>query len=75
MFEPLILDDDETKNFLDRINPKSWIQVEGVIENADEPFNEGDKFQFIRDGYYAVDKVSRPEQLVFNRITSLKSGK
>ena len=75
LFEPLILDDDETKNFLDRINPKSWIQVEGVIENADEPFNEGDKFQFIRDGYYAVDKVSRPEQLVFNRITSLKSGK
>ncbi|MGD9605772.1 MAG: glutamine--tRNA ligase/YqeY domain fusion protein [Bacilli bacterium] len=75
LFEPLIIDDDETKSFLDRINPLSWTKVNGVIENYQEPFNEGDKFQFIRDGYYAVDKLSKPNHLLFNRITSLKTGK
>ena len=34
-----------------------------------------DRFQFIRDGYYAVDSDTSLDnsQLVFNRIVSLKS--
>ncbi|MGD9886653.1 MAG: glutamine--tRNA ligase/YqeY domain fusion protein [Bacilli bacterium] len=75
LFEPLIIDEDEDKNFIDRINPNSWTKVEGVIENYQEAFREGDKFQFIRDGYYAVDKLSKPGNFIFNRITSLKTGK
>ena len=75
LFEPLIIDENEEKNFIDRINPNSWTKVEGVIENYQEAFLEGDKFQFIRDGYYAVDKLSKPDHFIFNRITSLKTGK
>lgn len=34
-----------------------------------------DSFQFVRNGFFCVDcKDSRPEQLVFNRIVSLKSS-
>jgi len=35
----------------------------------------GDSFQFIRHGYFVADsKYSSKEQLVFNRIVSLKSS-
>jgi glutaminyl-tRNA synthetase len=74
LFEPLIVNDDESIDFTERINPLSWMKENGVIENCQESFLEGDKFQFIRDGYYAVDKESTIDHLVFNRITSLKSG-
>lgn len=33
-----------------------------------------DKFQFLRHGYFTVDKDTSPEKMVFNRITSLKGS-
>ncbi len=75
LFEPLVLDDeDETKSFLDRINPNSWTRMKGYVENCKEHFDELERFQFIRDGYYAVDKESKDSELVFNRIAPLKSS-
>ena len=71
LFEPLILDGDESVSFLDRINPDSWKKCEGFVENG--TYNVLDKFQFIRDGYYAVDSDTNDDKLVFNRIVSLKS--
>ena len=32
----------------------------------------GDKFQFMREGYFCVDIDSRPDALVFNRTVGLK---
>ena len=75
LFEPLVLDaEDETKSFLDRINPNSWTKMKGYVENCKEHFDELERFQFIRDGYYAVDKESKDSELVFNRIAPLKSS-
>ena len=34
----------------------------------------GDKFQFERLGYFAVDPDSTPEKLVFNRTVTLKES-
>jgi glutaminyl-tRNA synthetase len=34
----------------------------------------GDKFQFVRKGFYCADKTSTPEKLVFNKTVSLKEG-
>ena len=73
-FEPLILDEDSTKPVCDRVNPDSWKKFEGYIENAYPHFEVLDKFQFIRDGYYCVDKESTDDVLVFNRIVPLKSS-
>ena len=34
----------------------------------------GDKFQFLRLGYFCVDKDSTPEKPVFNRTVALKDS-
>lgn len=76
LFEPLIIDNDadESVSFLDRINPNSWQKAYGFVENFKEEFVVGEKFQFIRDGYFVVDKESKNDDLVFNRIVALKSS-
>ena len=35
---------------------------------------EGTHYQFLRQGYYVVDKDSTPEHLVFNRVVGLKDS-
>ena len=71
-FEPLIEGEVNSETFLESINKNSWKKLEGYVE--DGKYNELDRFQFIRDGYYAVDKDSNDDLLVFNRIVSLKSS-
>ena len=71
-FEPLILGEVDSDNFLDNINENSWKTLYGYVENGN--YQEGQSFQFIRDGYYTVDKDSNDELLVFNRTVSLKSS-
>lgn len=75
LFEPLILSDSKNKQeLLESINPNSWIKQNGFVEKLDTKWNELDRFQFLRHGYFAVDKESREDKLVFNRIVSLKSS-
>lgn len=75
LFAPLIIDDEnDDRSFLDKINPDSWKVSKGFVENCKEHFDELERFQFIRDGYYAVDKDSTDNNLVFNRIAPLKSS-
>ena len=71
----IILLDDETKtlSFVERINPTSWTKRNGFIEGTKEHFEPLEKFQFIRDGYYCVDKLSKDDDIIFNRIAPLKS--
>ena len=74
IFDALITDEDTTKDITERVNPNSWKIMEGFVENAKEHFENEEKFQFIRDGYYTVDKESTDEALVFNCIVPLKSS-
>lgn len=75
LFEPLIIDEEgDTRTLLEKVNPNSWVVKEGFVENCKEHFEELERFQFIRDGYYAVDKDSKDDLLVFNRIAPLKSS-
>ncbi len=58
------------------LNPSS-IQVlkDCYIEPVVKGAKAYDTFQFVRQGYFCVDsKDSKPDQLVFNRIVSLKSS-
>ena len=34
----------------------------------------GDRFQFLRQGYFVVDDDSTADRLVFNRAVTLKDG-
>lgn len=75
LFETLIIDNpDDDRNFMERLNPSSWTIKKGFIEGEKKHFEELERFQFIRDGYYAVDKESKDDNLVFNRIVPLKSS-
>lgn len=63
----------DEEDFTRFINPDS-LQViqEAYIETALTTAKAGDKFQFIRKGYFAVDKDSTPDHLVFNRTATLR---
>ncbi len=65
----------EEGDFKDYINPKS---VEIVSNAFAEPSlkntKPGDKFQFIRKGYFCTDKDSTASNLIFNRTVSLKDS-
>lgn len=75
LFEPLILDEKvSSENFLERINPNSWIVMEGYVENSLKDTKPLDKYQFIRNGYFTTDKESKGNDLIFNRTVSLKTS-
>ncbi len=74
LFEPLLLDEDNDKSFLENLNPNSIKEVNGFVEESLLETNVGDKYQFLRVGYFCTDKLSTKDNLIFNRITPLKSS-
>ena len=77
LYEPLILDDEdgEDKHFLEQINPNSLEILKGFIEPSVKGTKSQDKYQLFRHGYFNVDsKYSTSDEIVFNRIVSLKSS-
>lgn len=66
------LNEDGTLNY----NPNSLTILNNCkLEAALKDVKKGDKFQFLRHGYFCVDeKDTTDEHLVFNRIVSLKSS-
>jgi len=77
LYEPLVFDEtEETKgqSFIERLNPNSWEKVEGYVEASLKDTKPLDRFQFIRNGFYCTDKLSKEGALIFNRTCSLKSS-
>ncbi|MBU1020776.1 MAG: glutamine--tRNA ligase/YqeY domain fusion protein [Firmicutes bacterium] len=73
LFEDLITDfEDKEVPFIEKVNPHSMVVKHGYFEKDIHP-KIGDRFQFTRNGYYALDKDSNNGKLVFNRIVSLKA--
>ncbi|HRP17808.1 MAG TPA: glutamine--tRNA ligase/YqeY domain fusion protein, partial [Ginsengibacter sp.] len=60
------------ENFLEHINPDSLVVMQAYIENGTAA-KPGAHFQFVRTGYFCVDRDSG-EKLIFNRTTTLKEG-
>ncbi|WP_438286787.1 glutamine--tRNA ligase/YqeY domain fusion protein [Paenibacillus hubeiensis] len=59
------------------MNPDSLhIVKRAVVESYVQQSNPGERFQFIRHGYFILDSMneSSGKQFVFNRIVSLKDG-
>ncbi len=74
LYEPLVFDETEEtkgKTFIERLNPNSWVKLEGFVEASLADTKPLDHFQFIRTGYYCTDKDSTKDHLIFNR-TCLK---
>ncbi|RYD59548.1 MAG: glutamine--tRNA ligase/YqeY domain fusion protein [Sphingobacteriales bacterium] len=63
----------EEGDFKDYINPDSRLVIPAAyIEPALADAKPGDRFQFLRKGYFCADTDSTPEKLVFNRTVQLK---
>ena len=75
LYNPLFLEQEEDKDFLEQVNPESVEVAKGFVEPNMADAKSHDKFQFFRHGYFNVDpKETTEEKLVFNRIVELKSS-
>jgi len=62
----------EEGNFKDYVNPESLKTVTGYAEPSIRGESAEERFQFLRKGYYCLDKSSTPEKLIFNRTVTLR---
>lgn len=56
-----------------KINPNSFKVINGYVEDID--YDSEERYQFIRNGYFCLDKDTTEEKLVFNRTITLKETK
>lgn len=63
----------EEGDFRDLLNPESMKVITGArVEKSLADAKPGDKFQFLKIGYFNTDLDTKDGQLVFNRTVSLK---
>ena len=67
-------DEEGVQDFTQNLNPNSLEIIHCKLEAALGDAKPGDKFQFVRNGYFCADKDSTPEHIVFNRTVSLKDS-
>ncbi len=67
---------EEGGGFIQNLNPNSLEIIENaMLEPSLAEAKPGDQFQFMRQGYFAVDSVdSKPGKPVFNRTVSLRDS-
>ena len=65
----------EEGDFKDYINPDALAVLPSVyLEPSLATAEPGQRFQFMRKGYFCVDTDSKPGNLVFNRTVTLKDA-
>jgi glutaminyl-tRNA synthetase len=62
----------EEGDFKEYLNPGSLSVVSAFAEPALMKANAGERYQFLRKGYFYPDKDSTPGKLIFNRTATLK---
>lgn len=68
-------DETDVSDFTDNLNPESEIVMpDAKLESGLANAKPGDTFQFMRHGYFCVDRDSEKGKLVFNRTVSLKDS-
>lgn len=65
-------DGNKEVDFKEYINPDSLKVITGYVEPSLKTAKDGDKFQFQRLGYFAVDKDTTADKLVFNKTVGLR---
>jgi glutaminyl-tRNA synthetase len=68
-------DNPDGSTFIEQINPESLIILKDcLVEPGLKTAKLGDRYQFLRNGYFCLDPDSTEEKLVFNRTTSLRDS-
>ena len=67
--------DESGGSFKDNLNPDSLKVLEGcLIEGGLRDTKPGDKYQFMRKGYFCTDEDSTAENIIFNLTVALNSS-
>ncbi len=76
LYDYMMEDQDYDKtNFLEKLNPNSKVVLKNcMVEPTMKNHKIGDRFQFLRHGYFIIDQDTTENKLVFNRIVQLKSS-
>lgn len=77
LYDRLFSAEEPGKNgdYFDDLNPDSLEVIENcLLEGGFKNAKPGDTFQFMRNGYFCVDKDSTEDKLVFNRTVALNSS-
>ncbi len=77
MYDKLFLTSNpgDLDEYLDNLNPESLVVLKDCKIDADlKSAKVGDTFQFMRNGYFAVDKYSTDDNIIFNLTATLKDS-
>lgn len=78
LYEYLLVNDEEDEtdgdDFLAKLNPNSLVVRQGKAEPALANVTGGERYQFLRQGFFAADPDSKPGKPVFNRIVGLRDS-
>ena len=66
--------DESNGDFTNNLNPDSLIISECLLEGGLKDLKAGDTFQFMRQGYFCVDKDSTDANIILNRTVQLNSS-
>jgi len=58
----------------DQINPNSIKIIEKAYVEGGIDYNEEARYQFVRNGYFCLDKDTTEKKMVFNRVVGLKDS-
>ncbi|MFB0926191.1 MAG: glutamine--tRNA ligase, partial [Vicingaceae bacterium] len=67
-------DSDKNKDFMEFLNPTSLEIINAFVEPSLKTASIGERFQFQRLGYFAVDKDTTSGVLVFNKTVGLRDN-
>ena len=65
----------DLEDYLENLNPESLVVKKDCKIDADlKDAKVGDSFQFMRNGYFTVDKYSKEDDVIFNLTATLKDS-
>ena len=65
-------DEEGVSSFEDNLNPDSLVEVEAYCEKSLADTKPGDKYQFIRIGFFCTDKDTTDGKIVFNKTVAMR---
>lgn len=78
LYEYLLTNEEEEEtdsdDFIAKLNPNSLIVRQAKAEPSLANVTGGERYQFLRQGFFAADPDSRPGKPVFNRIVGLRDS-
>ncbi len=65
-------EEDDGRDFMEKVNHDSLTVADAIAEPAIKEYGIGDRFQFMRQGYFVIDPDTTEDHIVVNRIVGLR---